>query len=221
VICVTRRLKGFILKLPCYNSISNYFENEALTPYLHKLIEESSLRLTAIESDFSVDSSGFSACRFFKWVEVKYTNPTPINKREWVKIHLMCSVKTNIVTAMEIGDRFAADSPFSNRWLMRRSGISSCRKSPQTGVRCTITTPTIKNGFFSRVTNGATSNLPSQMIKGSLATDYGAGSRRHRFNEALCKIWCHYLCCVIQSMFELKIEARFWAEEPVQMEPFE
>jgi hypothetical protein len=104
--------KGFISKLPCYNSILNYFENEALTPYLHMLIEESSLPLTAIESDFAVDSSGFSACRFFKWVDAKYTNPTLINKRDWIKIHLMCGVKTNIVTAVEISDRFGADSPF-------------------------------------------------------------------------------------------------------------
>ena len=63
--------KGFISKLPCYNSIFNYFEDETLTPYLQMLIEESSLPLTAIESDFAVDSSGFSTCRFFQWVDAK------------------------------------------------------------------------------------------------------------------------------------------------------
>jgi DDE family transposase len=35
-----------------------------------------------------------------------------MEKREWVKVHLMCGVKTNIVTAVEISDRFAGDSPF-------------------------------------------------------------------------------------------------------------
>lgn len=67
---------------------------------------------TAIESDFAVDSSGFSACRFFKWVDAKYTNSTLINRRGRVKIHLMCGVRTNVVTAVEISYRFAADSPF-------------------------------------------------------------------------------------------------------------
>ena len=34
-----------------------------------------------------------------------------MTKREWVKIHLMCGTKTNVVTAVEITDRFAGDSP--------------------------------------------------------------------------------------------------------------
>lgn len=29
-------------------------------------------------------------------------------------------------------------------------------------------------------------------------------------NEALCKVLCHNLCCVIQSTCELGIEAKFW-----------
>src|SRR6185503_13110831 len=32
-----------------------------------------------------------------------------MTKRNWVKVHLVCGVKTNIVTAVEITDRFAAD----------------------------------------------------------------------------------------------------------------
>jgi transposase len=104
--------KGYISKVPHFNSISNYLESEVLTPYLEMLIEESSLPLQAIESDFAVDSSGFSTCRFFKWVDAKYTNPSLMTKREWIKVHLMCGVKTNVVTAVQISDRFANDSPF-------------------------------------------------------------------------------------------------------------
>lgn len=79
---------------------------------LEMLIEESSLPLPAIESDFAVDSSGFSTCRFFQWVDAKYTNPQLMSKREWIKVHLMCGVKTNVVTAVQISDRYANDSPF-------------------------------------------------------------------------------------------------------------
>ena len=46
--------KGYISKLPCYNSIFNYFEDEMLTPHLQMLIEESSLPMQAIESSFAV-----------------------------------------------------------------------------------------------------------------------------------------------------------------------
>src|SRR5882762_690992 len=103
--------KGYISKVPHFNSISNYLENEMLTPYLKMLIEESSLPLTAIESDFAVDSSGFSTCRFVQWVDAKYKTPQLMTRREWIKIHLMCGVKTNIVTAVEMTDQHGGDSP--------------------------------------------------------------------------------------------------------------
>jgi len=103
--------KGYISKLPCYNSIFNYFEDETLTPYLKMLIEESSLPLQTVESDFAVDSSGFSTCRFVQWVQAKHHDPKLLEAREWIKVHLMCGVKTNVVTAVEITDRYAGDSP--------------------------------------------------------------------------------------------------------------
>ncbi len=104
-------LKGHISQVPHYNSMFNYFESEALTPYLEMLIEESSLPLVAIESDFAVDSSGFSTSRFVQWMNAKYTNRKLMEARDWVKVHLICGVKTNIVTAVTITDRFAGDSP--------------------------------------------------------------------------------------------------------------
>jgi len=63
--------KGYTSKLPCYNSVFNYFEDEMLTPHLLMLIEESSLPLRSIEADFAVDSSGLSTCRFVQWVNAK------------------------------------------------------------------------------------------------------------------------------------------------------
>ncbi|HKG58372.1 MAG TPA: SWIM zinc finger family protein [Pyrinomonadaceae bacterium] len=66
--------KGFLSRPAHYNSISRYLENDKLTPLLQSLIEQTSLPLTAIEQDFAVDSSGFSTCRFFQWVDAKYTN---------------------------------------------------------------------------------------------------------------------------------------------------
>jgi hypothetical protein len=32
-------------------------------------------------------------------------------------------------------------------------------------------------------------------------------------NEALCKVLCHNVCCLIQSACVLGIEARFWGKE--------
>jgi transposase len=102
--------RGFISKVPHFNSISNYLENPELTPVLRNLITESSLPLKSVETDFAVDSSGFSTSRFTRWFDIKYG--TVKQKQDWVKCHLMCGVKTNIVTAVEIREQFANDTKF-------------------------------------------------------------------------------------------------------------
>jgi transposase len=100
-----------VTRAPHYNSISRYLENPTLTPFLREMIEVSSLPLQAVESSFAVDSSGFSTCRFVQWVKAKYSEPQQMEAHDWIKVHLMCGVKTNIVTAIEITERFGADCP--------------------------------------------------------------------------------------------------------------
>ncbi len=102
--------KGLIAKTPHYNSIFNYLEKPELTPILREMIIQSSLPLQAVEIDFAADSSGFTTSRFTRWFDVKYGKERV--KHEWVKAHIMCGVKTNIVTAVEIGGKHANDSPF-------------------------------------------------------------------------------------------------------------
>jgi len=67
------------------------------------------LPLRSVETDFAVDSSGFTTSRFTRWYDHKYGQVR--QQHDWVKCHLMCGVKTNIVTAVEIHDRNANDSP--------------------------------------------------------------------------------------------------------------
>jgi DDE family transposase len=110
--------KGYISKVPCYNSIFNYFESEVMTPYLKMMIEESSLPLQVIERDFAVDSSGFSTGVYQKWADIKWDGarikygdkiPNTPKKRDWVKAHICCGVKTNVITAIEITDAHGGD----------------------------------------------------------------------------------------------------------------
>ena len=99
--------KGYIKKSPHFNSIFNYLENPELTPILRELITESSLPLKSVEMDFACDSSGFTTSRFHRWYDHKYGVR---QEHEWVKVHLMCGVRTNIVTAVEIKDKNASDT---------------------------------------------------------------------------------------------------------------
>ncbi|MBS0209244.1 MAG: transposase [Planctomycetes bacterium] len=100
---------GYLMRLPHFNSIFKALENPALTPVLRAMIAESSLPLKTVERDFACDSSGFTTSRFIRWYDHKYGQVR--QQHEWVKVHLMCGVKTNIVTAVEIRDKQAQDAP--------------------------------------------------------------------------------------------------------------
>lgn len=111
------RRRGFLSKMPSYNSVFRYLESEALTPYLYDLIATSALPLKSIETDFAVDSSGFSTGQFMRWLDVKYGKEE--DRRMWIKVHLMCGVKTNIVTSVEISEAIQTTTVTSNRFWKR------------------------------------------------------------------------------------------------------
>ena len=101
---------GFLSHLMNSVSVCAYLENHRLTPILQQLIVQSSLPLSMFETTFAPDSSGFSTSRFVRWHDEKYGCER--SGHDWVKAHAICGVKTNIVTAVEIGARDAGDSPF-------------------------------------------------------------------------------------------------------------
>jgi transposase len=101
------RERGYISKLPCHNSVLNALESADLTPILRSLIAESARPLKAVEIDFAVDSSGFTTCTYESWFDHKYGAPR--RQHSWVKAHIMCGVKTNVVTAIEIAEKTAND----------------------------------------------------------------------------------------------------------------
>lgn len=115
--------KEYLKKLPHYNTIINAFGFGDITPSLIYLIEMSSLPLATIEKDFAVDSTGVSTSRFFRWHYAKHGDTKLIDKRDWVKIHLICGVKTNIVSAVEISEKYAGDSPYFNP-LVRKTSLN-------------------------------------------------------------------------------------------------
>ncbi len=105
-----RAAKGHVSQVAHFiHSIIRHFYNPDMTPILRDLVIRSSLPLKAVEVDFAPDSTGFSTNRFVKWYDEKYG--VQRSGHDWVKVHIMTGVKTNIVTAVEIRGRDAADSP--------------------------------------------------------------------------------------------------------------
>ena len=117
---------GLIDSKPHFNSVSNYLSNPELTDLLKGLITASSLPLKAIETDFAVDSSGFSTCRYVRWFNKRWGRET--DNREWVKVHLMCSVNTKVVTAVDISGWTANDTNYFVPLLARTAANFEVRE---------------------------------------------------------------------------------------------
>ncbi len=99
---------GFISKVPHRNSISNYLLTESFTTIVTNLIEISSLPLKDFETHFPVDSTGLSTDRYARWVDDRTKEDKA--RRKWVKLHLICGAKTNIVTSVIVTPGEASDS---------------------------------------------------------------------------------------------------------------
>lgn len=238
--------KGYIQKVPHFNTIFNYLEMSELKQVLTDLIAESSLPLAAIETDFAVDSTGFGSNRFTTWYETKYGT---MNQHDWVKAHVCCGVRTNVVTAVEIGERNSHDAPFLPQLVqstaknfeiqkvMADKGYSSSRNlqaveeigaTPYIAFRRnTRPVPANRGGeshIWSRMYHYFSfnkdeflasyhkrSNIESTFM--AIKAKFGDAVRSKtpvaQANEVLCKILCHNICCLIQSMHELGVTPEF------------
>ena len=246
--------RGYLTKLPHYNSVFRYLEAEGLTPYLYAMIATSSLPLKSIESDFAVDSSGFSTGQFIRWLDVKYGKQE--DRRMWLKLHLMCGVKTNIVTSVEVSDGYANDYHYF-KGLVARTGENgfqmkevSADKAYLGGENLLVT---LRHGAIPYIPFKSNSQIQTNygpkselwtrmfhfynfhreeflehyhkrsnvettfsMIKAKFGQRLRSKTLTAQVNEALCKVLCHNLCVLIQSVHELGIDPTFEDERSWQ-----
>ena len=241
--------KGFIQDVPHFNLISRYLDNEILTPHLQMLIEESSLPLTAFEKTFSIDASGLSATGSFTWLHAKHTEPRLIEKQDWLKIHCCVGNLTNIITAVEVTEKYDHDTNYFETLVeqtvtnFEMSEVSAdaaylSKDNLQTAIDNgaypfiawkSNSKETNKVGnelwnklfhyfslnkekFLERYHQRSNSETAFSMIKAKFSDKLRSKNRTAQKNEALCKILCHNLCCLIQSIYEFDLKPEFWKE---------
>lgn len=101
--------RGHMSRMIPWQKVAGMFDREEFTPILKELIGYSARPLRGVESCFAIDSSGFSVNKFERYFD--HAHGTTRFKHAWVKCHIMCGVKTNIVTAVRILDKDANDAP--------------------------------------------------------------------------------------------------------------
>lgn len=233
--------KGYISEVPHFNTIFNHLETPELTPILTALITRAAGPLKSVETAFAVDSSGFATSRFVRWFDHKYGIVR--QEHDWVKAHLMCGVKTNVVTAIEIHGKNAHDAPvmpalvgatakaFDVREVSGDKGYSSLAnmeavaavggtpfiafKSSATGAAGGLFEKMFhyfnfnREDFLSHYHKRSNVESTFSMIKAKFGDAVRSKTDTAMNNEVLCKVLCHNLACLIQSMYELGIEPTF------------
>jgi transposase len=193
-----------------------------------------------------LDSSGFGTCQYVRWFYVKHGSKQE-DWHDWIKLHLMTGVKTNIVTSVEVSRRYSNDSPYFKPLVERTARNFQIREvsadkgydsfSNRTFALMHKAIPYIP---FRETTTGASysqkgelwrrmyhlykynaeefnahyhkrSNAEStfSMIKARFGERLRSKTERAQVNEALCKVLCHNICVVIQSIHELGLEVEF------------
>lgn len=109
--------QGYVGCAPHFNTICKYLADPDFTPLLMDLVHASSLPLKHLESQFAIDSTGFSTCRFVNWYNKRWGRVQ--DNREWVKMHVTQGVNTHIVTEVQISGWEAHDTTFFEHLLTR------------------------------------------------------------------------------------------------------
>lgn len=247
--------KKLVAKSASFASNARYLGNSELTPLLKTLIEQSASPLKSVETDFAVDSSGFATTTYDRWFDHKWGKMR--SEVKWVKAHMMCGVKTHIVTSVEVSPTETADAPQLPQLVnttaktFRINEVSadkaySSRKNLH-AIQAVNGTPYIPFKSYSKGSQGckpfdalwhrmwyyynfnreaflqhyhkrSNAETAYSMIKMKFGAMVRAKTPIAQVNEVLCKVLCHNICVLIQSIYELGLEPTFWTfdtKEPV------
>lgn len=236
--------KGFINECPSYNSLTRYMGSESLTPYLERLVEETSKPLASLETAFAVDSTGLSISNSVSWNRAKYKDQAMLKNKNWIKVHVCVGTHTNIITGVQITDKRSADGPLfipvmdatRKNFTVKEVSADGAYSSQKHAMYAEL------HGFDSYIPfdEGSTasghhgvsevwrrlfhffnfnraefvqkymkrSNVETtfHMLKSKFGSTLKSRTPEAQKNEALCKVICHNIACLIHAINEFGID---------------
>lgn len=100
---------GLIDRTIPYNTIFYYMKRPELTPILKAMLMASAVPVAMLETKFAIDGTGFGTQVYHRWYDHKYGREK--KEADWFKLHAVCGVTTNIITAAEVTEADVHDSP--------------------------------------------------------------------------------------------------------------
>ena len=243
--------KELVTKAPSFTSGFRYLENPDLTPILKALVEQRASPHRAVETDFAVDSSGFSTTTYARWFDHKYGKER--SKQQWVKTHLICGINTHIVTSVEATPYESADNvqlPALVNTTAKTFSINEVSADKAYSDRRNLLAVQAQGGtayipfksnstgkgdnhhkfdglwnhmwhyynfnreaFLAHYHKRSNVETTFSMIKAKFGSSVRAKTPTAQVNEVLCKVLCHNICVLINSIFELGLEPTFWTSD--------
>lgn len=107
----TAKLAGFIEKNPHFNTLNDFLNCKETYDLLKRLLTISAMPLSEIETEFSLDSTGFASYQFDRWSKVKYgvVSNNWTKRRNFLKGHVSIGTKTNVICSCKITDGYDSD----------------------------------------------------------------------------------------------------------------
>jgi len=97
---------GYLNHTPHFNTILKYLNKPEMKAILTGLVEFSAMPLKQLEDKFAVDSTGFSTSVFARWYSARNNHE---DRRFYKKAHVMCGVRTNVITSIEVTNGNVSD----------------------------------------------------------------------------------------------------------------
>ena len=233
---------GLLDKAPHYNTISDAFKNEDLTPLLRTLLQESALPLRGVESQFAADSTGFSTKTYDRWFDQKWGKER--KRAKFVKAHAICGTATHIVTDLLVNSRGDATQfkPLLDRTAARfevKEVSGDKAYLSKKNLKAAVAVGAIPYIPFKEGMTGKGPALWAKMfhyyqykredfdqhyhrrsnvetvfcmVKAKFGSFVRSKSETAQVNELYCKFLCHNIAVLISSIYELGLQPEFWTE---------
>jgi transposase len=194
--------------------------------------------LKALETDFAVDSTGFGTQNFYRHFSAKYGRDQV--RREFIQLHAMIGVRTNVVTAAEAMPGPSSDTAMLPPLLAETRAHFNVEQVAADKAYCTKVNLELLDGLgvkaiipFKKNSTAVSKNSRSEVsarlfhffslhrdeflaayhTRSNVESTFSAMKRKFgdtirskspvaQINEALLKVLCHNLCCLIQEMHE-------------------
>jgi transposase len=189
----------------------------------------------------------FATTTYDRWFDHKYGKMH--SEAKWIKTHLMCGVKTHVITSVEVTATETADAtqfiPLVNKTAQAFTINEVSADKAYSSRRNLHAVENLKGTAyipFKSNTNGIGNHVDGfdglwnrmwhlynfnreaflahyhkrsnvettfSMIKAKFGGSVRAKSPTAQVNEVLCKVLCHNICVLIQSIYELGLEPTF------------